>query len=1164
MSGNPVKGCTRKEISKDEKCAHKQEHVYDDRSKKQSERNNKTTSSNEINEVKESQESNNSNEILLHEAPKCKKTKENKDEEKIFISNNCSKYVSLHVKEVNQCSSNESELLMINLVGDNLQGGKTLIDTGSQVSLVCMKSLSSTGDIKVANTILQGVTGSTLPVKGKIELLVFYDNRKCSHEFYVVEELPHELDIVLGQDFLRKNEVELSFRCGEAKIRIPARTEQVVEIPLKERGDVLINKQEIKSGVFLGDVLTTVRENKAVVCVINTTDNEIELGPLEVKYERPPTKYLCALNIQSKSKLNEKRHQLLDTQLRIDHVTEGKESLRSLCHQYIDIFHLPGDKLTETTGAVHTIPTPDIPPERAIHVKNYRIPEAHNEIVNEQVKQMLKDGIVVPSSSPYNFPLLVVPKKMDASGKKKWRVCIDFRQLNNHTIGDSFPLPNIQDILDKLGRSRYFTALDCASGYHQIPIAENDRKKAAFSTSSGHFEFTKMAFGLKSGPATFQRLMTNVLSGLLGIKALVYLDDIICFGETVEEHNDKLRDIFDRLRKYNLKLQPDKCEFLKTELTYLGHIVTGDGVQPDPKKVEAVVRFPEPRTPTEVKSFLGLAGYYRRFIPNFSSIAKPLTDLLKKGVEFSWGNKEKEAFEALKFLLVNPPLLQYPDFTRQMVLTTDASGNAIGSILSQGKIGEDLPIAYASRTLNSAERNYSTVEKELLAIVWGCKHFRPYLLGRQFTIVTDHKPLTWIFSVKDPSSRLLRWRLLLEEYQYTIQYKAGKRNTNSDALSRDPSLCMLITEDELTEERKQKIIKEMHSDPIGGHQGIHRTLERIKLYISWSNMKSDIENYIRNCDICQRNKATRPLTRQELEITDTQSEPWNKIALDVVGPLPRTENNCKYILTCQDNLTKYLIAIPIENQEANTIAEAFVNKVCLTHGIAQVVLTDQGGNFLSQIFKQVCKLLKIDKINTSAYHPESNGSLERSHKVLVEYLRCFCNEKQTEWEKWIPFATFVYNTTPHSATKYTPFELVYGRLANLPGALQKAPTSPLYNYDDFVLNTKHKMQVSHEIAKRNLIKAKEEQKERFDKHKANPIEFKVGQKVLLSNEATKVGVSRKLSPPWLGPFNIVRINDNATLTLQLLNKKNAKLQTVHANRVKPYFSCLQDENVTPR
>lgn len=406
-------------------------------------------------------------------------------------------------------------------------------------------------------------------------------------------------------------------------------------------------------------------------------------------------------------------------------------------------------------------------------------------------------------------------------------------------------------------------------------------------------------------------------------------------------------------------------------------------------------------------------------------------------------------------------------------------------------------------------------------------------------------------------------RLLLEEYEYEVHYKAGKQNCNADALSRDPNLCALITPEELTETRKQAIIKEMHLCPIGGHQGINRTLERVKLYVQWPLMKQEIENYIRSCDTCQRNKNTRPLTRQELEITDTQSEPWIKIALDLVGPLPLTEDGNRYLLTCQDNLTKYLIAVPLENQEASTVAEAFVTKICLTHGIPQIILTDQGTNFMSKVFKHICKLFKIQKITTSAYHPESNGSLERSHKTLVEYLRCFCNEKQTQWEKWVPYATFVYNTSPHSITKFTPFELMYGRLANLPGELQKGAMTPLYNYEDLIANTKHKLKASHEIAKQNLIKAKIEQKEKFDNTRAQPVKFEVGMKVLLSNESVKLGTSKKLTPPWIGPFKISKVNGNGTVALQALGKltrRNKQEQVVHANRVKPYFSSLQDEN----
>jgi len=380
-----------------------------------------------------------------------------------------------------------------------------------------------------------------------------------------------------------------------------------------------------------------------------------------------------------------------------------------------------------------------------------------------------------------------------------------------------------------------------------------------------------MPFGLKGAPATFQRLMSTVSSGVQGLKCLVYLDDITVFGETLQMHNDKLRDVFARLRMHNLKLQPDRCEFLRKEVTYLGLKLTTQGLLPDSDKVKAVKEFPTPTNTCQLRAFLGLCGYYRRFIRNFSKIAKPLTELLRKNTPFVWNQRIDEAFITLKNLLTSEPLLQYPDFTKPFLLTTDASNEALGAILSQGPIGRDLPIAYASRTLINAEKNYSTTEKELLAIVWGCKQFRQYLYGRKFTIVTDHKPLTWVFNVKDTSSRLLRWRLKLEEYDYDIVYKPGTRNTNADALHRiNVTEVKPVTEISSVpmEKEREKILQEFHELPTG-HMGMNRTLDRIKLYTSWPGMKQGIENYVKHCETCQKNKITQKKTKLLLQITDT-------------------------------------------------------------------------------------------------------------------------------------------------------------------------------------------------------------------------------------------------------------------------------------------------------
>jgi len=326
------------------------------------------------------------------------------------------------------------------------------------------------------------------------------------------------------------------------------------------------------------------------------------------------------------------------------------------------------------------------------------------------------------------------------------------------------------------------------------------------------------------------------------------------------------------------------------------------------------------------------------------------------------------------------------------------------------------------------------------------KHFRPYLYGTKFKIITDHKPLIWLFNVTDPGSRLIRWRLKLEEYEYEIIHKPGKANANADALSRYVS-SIVYEEDKkkedipartYSEEEKQQILYEYHDAPTGGHQGLERTLNRIRMNHTWPGITKDVEKYISKCEYCQKNKTFKK-AKAPLKITDTPDKPFEKCALDIVGPLTITSTGNKYILTFQDNLTKFSKAIPIPNQEAATVAREFTIKIVLEYGIPEEVLTDQGTNFVSEMFKNVCKLLKINKVQTTAYHPESNGALERSHRTLTEYLRHYINADQTDWDEWLPYAIFTYNTTPHTATGYTPFELVYGHQATLPSALSNPP-----------------------------------------------------------------------------------------------------------------------------
>lgn len=1257
-----------------------------------------------------------------------------------------------------------------------------MVDTGAAPSLIKIRQIRDGTAINRKDTIrLSGITDGFVTTLGTVNAEI--GGHPVTFQA-VSDDFPIAQDGILGADFLRDaaaiNFIDqtISWRgiifpfAQRETIHIPARSSAVIHVkvlnPEVEIGYIprIITNQ----GIYLGDAVVTNRDGKAFIRAFNTRSEEasltiplIKLEEIESLSPKPET----GAPIESRSNENTPHpavgamNDLDPTQtrqvgainqqepdraadvlnlLRLDHLNkEESEYVRNTIAKHSDLFHLPSDKLGYTNVTKHNINTTD---EQPVHTKQYRFPPMHKDEIDKQVKQLLENDTIKPSASPYNSPLWIVPKKADSKGNKRWRMVIDYRMLNEKTIGDAYPLPNITEILDQLGSAKYFSVFDLASGFHQILVDERDAPKTAFSTPYGHYEFKRMPFGLKSAPATFQRLMDSVLTGLQGTELFVYLDDIVLYASSLREHEIKFDKLAAKLRKANLKLQPDKCEFLRKEVTYLGHIISEGGVKPDPEKIKAVSAFPVPENAKNIKQFLGLTGYYRRFIPNFSKIAKPLTSLLKKEAPFAWTKEQQDAFETLGRLLCSEPILQYPDFSRPFSVTTDASGLAIGGILSQGKVGKDLPIAYTSRLLNTAERNYSTIEKELLAIVYCVNQFRPYLYGRNFQLITDHKPLIWLHSVKDPTSRLVRWRLKLAEYEYEVIYKAGKANENADALSRNPpkgifplttsssapgspsifdmpvqsetedsgdtdsdsdetddeplfdpvnepyeigkakitevrdnfltrndylaifvsqsgepcdegsrllqkegklpeikdatvgrariikdkgkriiALAVKTRASELTEARsvtealrslydvatelclktisivkgnvdnvpwkrvreflghrftesttkiiicrnevaipepadRTRIIREYHASAVGGHKGVTKTYNRIKNRYHWPKMKAGIQTYIQNCKECQLKKLVRVKPRQPMVLTDTPGTAFEKIAMDVMGPLPTTLTGHSYILTIQDLLTKFSLAIPLKHAAALDIADAFVNDVICIFGAPNGILTDQGSHFINNLIRNIARKFKIAHFHTTAYRPQSNGSIERSHHVLWEYLKQFV-DKNSEWDQHLKLATFSYNTSVHESTQYTPHELVFGKIA-------RAPTSdpPLGNsgetYSNYLTNLYNRLRETQEIARDNLMHAKERSKTYYDK-KQRTTTYRTGDFVYLLKEPNK----NKLGDQYVGPFVISEIlpNNNARIALG-----KDKFRVVHIDKLKLCKSArapLQSRHKTP-
>ena len=1110
-------------------------------------------------------------------------------------------------------------------------------------------------------------------------------------------------------------------------------------------------------------------------------------------------------------------------QLRLDHLTEEeREHVINLALSNRDRFHLEGQKLGAASTVMHRIPTIDDIP---VNIRQYKVPISLKEEVEGQVNELLKDGIIKPSTSPYNSPLWIVPKKMDASGKQKWRLVSDFRLLNEKTITDGYPLPDITQIIDQVGGHKYYTTLDLAKGFQQILMDPRDSHKTAFSTPHGHYEYVRMTFGLKNAPPTFQRFIDETFKNLQGKILFTFIDDIVVFSDTLAEHENKMNLIMERLRESNLQLNLDKCEFLRKEVCYLGHILSKKGISPDPRKLEAVKNFPRPKNIKNIRQFLGLSGYYRRFIKNFSQIAKPLSKLLQKEVEFCWTEKEEKAFSTLKEFLCNPPVLQYPDFSKPFNITTDASGYAIGGILSQGESGKDHPIAYTSRVLRGPELSYEVYEKEALAMVHAVQTFRSYIYGKRVKIFTDHKPLVW-FKTAELNTRVQKWRFKLSEFDYEVIYKEGKQNSNADALSRNPTeptqFCNVVTrrqqklmdkdiskpqiinqsinsnenkmnvnsslqetpiksqqkpqrlskriaekekqeyaesessfstepkaktalppdknslesissktEDDMEDtvkmtesnfeeeilnqqktnssfngssscnstssnqrtwdhdpnlkcqfietkemiqvrndniiyftsntgkpcdkggrkliefnkiepnqnfivpsvnhikkgtktnyfslcikgdeiepissiqkniytvlkelrelvnklnlktlniaknetiegiawsdvvnllkivfkdteikiiickgslkyvpaEKRNEIFDELHSSPIGGHRGVSKTYNRIKTTYYWENLKDDIQRRIQQCLNCQLKKLVRLKTKQPMVITDTPGTVFDKVALDVVGPLPKTKNGCEYILTMQDQLSKFCVAVPLKDTLATTIADVFVKRFICVFGAPRVVITDQGQNFLSKLMQRVSKRFKIKKIRTTAFHPQSNGSLERSHHALGEFLKQYTTVDE-EWDQWLEIAIINYNTCVSESTKHTPYEVVFGRIARLPSSDPLREADLLPTYKDYVTNLVARLNGIRSMVYENLVSSKFKSKKYYDR-RINSQNFKVGDYVFL----LKGPKPNKFGNHYSGPHKILEVINSINVRISM--QKTSKV--VHSNRLR--------------
>lgn len=1051
------------------------------------------------------------------------------------------------------------------------------------------------------------------------------------------------------------------------KIRIKARMEEIVPVRIKCKGKRYCPGVQIQEGVFAANSIVKSENGYARIAIINSNLQEVEISNFYPKTE--PLNKFKMMNLMESAEMPEKVKQLRFNKL-IEIIKpneleiQEEEVLNGICWNYQDIFHLPGDKLTFTNVKKFKLPLNES--SKIINRKQYRLPEKHRGEIQKQIEKLKEDDIIENSISPFNSPVILVPKKgVDVEGNKLYRMCVDFRELNKVCIPYSFPLPRIEDILDQLGGSTYFSVLDLSQGFHQVLIDEQDREKTAFSSSYGHYQYKRCPFGLKTLPGFFQSLLNGILTGLQGIKCFVYIDDVVIFSSSLEDHVKRLTDIFQRFRETNLKLNPQKCNFFRKEIMYLGHKCSMNGVEPDQRLVKAVQDFSIPKNIKNLQSFLGLANYYRQFIKNFAKKAGPLYSLLKGSISSSnrkdldWNESCDEAFEILKNALTTSPVLAYPDFEKDFSITCDASIEGLGAVLEQDK----RVIVYASRTLLDTEKRWSATELELNAVVFGWQVFKPYVLGRHVKVYSDHMPLKGVLKMNDTASRIVRLQQKLLDFDYEIIHKVGKENNCADFLSRNPirdyrttlvivkkpqaysenlstvtiedydsddsldaslhtidsykveppdevpnnSLtdCFIVTrqmalknleiekevkinstegntdkqqptirpasrdiewedletnnndsDDEMEILRNKAenanhvkhitrppdmkiILKDYHDSMFGGHFGVVKTYSRIKKKFYWKGMKRYITQYIANCEICQKHKSGRS-TKMQLCKTDLSRFPFEKVFIDIVGPLPMSASGNINILTMVDDLTRFVEFTAIPDQTANTVARALFEQILCRYTIPKVIISDNGSNFTSEIFAELCKLLKIDKRHISPFSPQGN-LVERQHLGLANYLRCFVENDQTSWDTYLRTAAHAYNNTVHVSTGFAPMELLYGFVSEIPSNLKTRPT-PIYNHDAYYHELRYKLQMSYKYAREKLEKAKAKSKDYYDEH-INPKVFKKGQFVWMQNMYR----TSKFSAHWVGPYEILEVHNEYNVTC-MINRKRKK---VHVNRLKP-------------
>ncbi|KAJ7957493.1 Ty3/gypsy retrotransposon protein [Quillaja saponaria] len=840
-------------------------------------------------------------------------------------------------------------------------------------------------------------------------------------------------------------------------------------------GKQTASTMKLQGKVGKRDVLILVDSGSTHNFVSESIVQELHLiigSPLSIQYKLTGMRCFSSLPLMAKSTSFKESLQKLTTPATFQFLATTTEihlppsPIDKILSEFSIIFQEP-ETLPPFRNHTHSIPliTNAQPP----NIRPYRYPYNQKTEIESQVAELLKKGFIKPSSSPFASPVLLVSKK-----EGTWRMCVDYQALNKLTIPDKYPIPNIDELLDELNGAKVFSKIDLRSGYHQIRVNPKDIPKTAFRTHSGHYEFVVMPFGLTNAPSTFQATMNDLFRPHLRKFILVFFDDILTYSKDEIQHQLHLREALSLLQGHQFYAKSSKCLFAKSQINFLGHVISENGVQVEKEKVATVQAWPIPTNVKKLRGFLGLTYYYRRFVKNYGLIAHPLTNLTKKNA-FQWTPAANEAFSRLKEALTTVPVLRLPDFSQEFTVESDASSEGVGAILSQS----GHPVAYFSKGLSFSNRLKSAYERKLLAVVLALQKWKHYLMGRHFLLKIDYYTLKYLLEQRVTTTEQQRFLVKLMSYDFIILYRAGKENKGAYSLSRRPQQIDLFTlvmpvaldlidlqkalkvdphtrmimetlqsnpkvvphfsisghklyfKDRLVipadDTLRGKILFESHDTPANRHGGYLKTLKRVTKSFYWPNLKQEVKQYVQHCLHCQQNKYQALAPAGLLQPLPIPDQIWEDVSMDFIVGLPKS-NRFDTILVVVDRLSKYAHFIPLAHPfTVKKVAEHFCKEVVRLHGIPRSIVSDRDVVFLSNFWQELFKLCKTKLKMSTSYHPQTDGQTEVVNRGLEAYLRCFVQDQPLGWSSYLSWEEYSYNTGYHTSTNTTPFSVVYGR-----------------------------------------------------------------------------------------------------------------------------------------